>query len=122
MQPFARRRESLARCLVEEGLDCLLISNPINVSYLTNFSGDTSYLLLSNNRALLVSDARFTEQLAEECPGLETFIRPPTQRPLNAVAATIDQLGHRNVGFESANVTVAELDGLRQLVPSASWK
>src|SRR5437016_1480826 len=113
MNPFARRRETLSHCLVEEGLDCLLISNPINVSYLTNFSGDTSYLLLSNDRALLVSDARFTEQLAEECPGLETFIRPPSLRPPNAVAATLEKLGHRNIGFESAAVTVAELDGLR---------
>jgi Xaa-Pro aminopeptidase len=122
MQPFAHRRETLSSCLVEEALDCLLISNPINVSYLTNFSGETSSLLLGKNRSLLVSDARFTEQLAEECPGLETFIRPPTQRPLNAVGAMIDKLGYRNIGFESAHVTVAELDGLRQLVPAANWK
>ncbi len=122
MQQFARRRDMLAHCLGEEELDCLLISNPINVGYLTNFSGDTSYLLVSKDRTLLVSDARFTEQLAEECPGLETFIRPPTQRPLNAVAETIDKAGHRNVGFESAAMTVAELDGMRQLVPAANWK
>src|SRR5213080_1544843 len=101
MDPFARRRESLARSLSDEGLDCLLISSPVNVSYLTNFSGDTSYLLVGKDRCLLVSDARFSEQLEEECPGLETFIRPPTQRPLNAVAETLKKRGHRNVGFES---------------------
>src|SRR5438876_7617962 len=101
MAHFARRRETLARSLSGEGLDSYLISSPVNVSYLTGFSGDSSYLLLGRNRALLVSDARFTVQLAEECPGLETHIRPPSQRPLNAVAQIIDKLGHANVGFES---------------------
>src|SRR5437762_3188549 len=96
MEHFARRRETLARSLPGEGLDAYLISNPVSVSYLTGFSGDSSYLLLGRDRALLVSDARFTVQLAEECPGLETYIRPPAQRPLNAVAATLDTLGHRD--------------------------
>lgn len=122
MDHFARRRETLARSLTEEGLDAYLISSPVNVSYLTGFSGDSSYLLLGRTRTLLVSDARFTVQLAEECPGLETCIRPPSQRPLSAVAASLDKLGHRNVGFESAALTVAEFEGLKQLAGSVSWK
>jgi Xaa-Pro aminopeptidase len=122
MDAFARRREQLARSLSEEGLDACLISSPINVSYLTGFSGDSSYLIVRPDRALLVSDARFTEQLAEECPGLETYIRPPTQRPLSAVAATLERLGQRTVGFESAALTVAEFDSLRDLAPALDWK
>src|SRR5262245_25250200 len=110
MDHFARRRDLLARSLAEEGLDAYLVSSPINVSYLTGFSGDSSYLLLAQDRALLVSDARFTVQLAEECPGLEAYVRPPSQRPLNAVAQTIDTLDYANVGFESGDLTVAAFE------------
>jgi Xaa-Pro aminopeptidase len=121
-EPCLRRRELLARSLAEEGLDAYLISSPINVSYLTGFSGDTSYLILSRDRVVLVSDPRFTVQLSEECPGLESYIRPPSQRPLNAVAQTIDKLGYRNVGFESASLTVADFDMLKHLVETINWK
>jgi Xaa-Pro aminopeptidase len=108
LDAFTRRRERLARALSGEGLDAYLINNPVNVSYLTGFSGDSSYLIVGRDRCLLVSDARFTEQLAEECPGLETHIRPPTQKTPSAVADVLRKLGHRGVGFESAAMSVSE--------------
>jgi hypothetical protein len=74
-----RRRQRLARLLTREGVDAFLISNPVNVTYLTGFSGESSYLVLGCKQTLLVSDARFTEQIAEECPGLAAHIRPPAQ-------------------------------------------
>ena len=39
-----------------EGPDAVLIRSEVNVSYLTGFSGDSSSLLLTRDRALLVSD------------------------------------------------------------------
>ena len=122
MDSFARRRDLLVRALTEEGPDAYLISSPVNVSYLTGFSGDSSYLVLDRDRCLLVSDARFTEQLAEECPGLETHIRPPTQKTQSAVADVLTRLGHRSIGFESAAVSVAEWEALRELTPGVEWK
>ena len=122
LAPFAHRRDNLARSLPDEGLDAYLISSPVNVSYLTGFSGDSSYLLLGRDRCVLVSDARFTEQLAEECPGLETHIRPPTQRTPSAAADVVKKLGYRNLGFESAAVSVAEWEAFRELLPEVSWK
>jgi len=117
-----RRREQLATRLPEEDLELLLVSNPINVSYLTGFSGESSYLLLSRERAVLVSDGRFTEQLAEECPGLEVFIRPPSQSLAEATAAVITRLGSRRIGLESGHLTVAEFEQLHDLLRSCAWK
>ena len=56
-----------------------VVSAPTNVSYLTGFSGDSSVLILGRERDLIVSDGRFTTQLAQECPGLEAHIRLPGQ-------------------------------------------
>ena len=54
----AARRDRLAARLGEEDLDLLLVSNPINVTYLTGFSGESSYLLIGRDWAVLVSDGR----------------------------------------------------------------
>src|SRR5579871_225966 len=118
----ARRQEALRRQLHQEGLDALLITHPINVTYLTGFSGDSSYVVLTETRAILVSDGRFTTQIAEECPGMETIIRPPSQPVSAAAAEVLGKLSLKTVGFESAHLTVAELDKLRELAPSLDWK
>ncbi len=118
----AERRSRLAQTLSAEGVEALLVSNPTNVSYLTGFSGESSYLLLGAGRAVLVSDGRFTEQLAEECPGLDVSIRPPVQTLTEATAAVLKALGIHSVGIESAHLTVADHEALRQLLPSIDWK
>jgi Xaa-Pro aminopeptidase len=118
----AHRRRRLARRLKQEGLDALLISHPVNVSYLTGFSGESSYLILERRKTLLVSDFRFTQQIAEECPGLEVHIRPIAQTVQQAAAEVLDQLGCRRVGFESAHMSVAGFEAMRDLLPAVEWK
>jgi len=120
----ALRRERLARLLPEEGLDALLITSVVNVTYLTGFSGDSSILILilGRDRAVLVSDPRYTQQIAEECSGLATHIRPTAQKLHDAVGEALTKLGLRDVGFESAGLTVSELDALRAAAPAVNWK
>jgi len=122
MDYFAHRRESLTRLLESEAVDAFLITNPINVTYLTGFSGDSSYLILSKTRAILVSDARYTEQIGEECPGLEVHIRPHDQSIQKVATDLLDKLGFHRVGFESGQLSVADLETLVGLVPRIAWK
>lgn len=122
MTPFETRRDRLWHAAVQEGLDLLLITNPINVTYLTGFSGDASYLLLTKSKTLLVSDGRYREQIKDECPSLDTFIRGP-EKPLSD--ATIEQLNSftpRTIGFESGHLTVADFQKLSDGVKTADWK
>jgi Xaa-Pro aminopeptidase len=122
MDYFAPRRERLSQRIEPEGVDAFLISNPINVSYLTGFSGDSSYLILGKTRAILVSDARYTEQIGEECPSLEYHIRPHQQFVQNAAVEAIDKLGFHRVGFESKHLSVDELQTFLGLAPRMEWK
>jgi len=118
----ARRRQSIAEALGGQAPDALLVRSEVNVTYLTGFSGDSSSLLLTRDRALLVSDARFTEQIAEECPGLDAVIRPPTKPLLGFLAATVGSLGVRSIGIESDHVTVTEFEALRHDLPALEWR
>src|SRR3954451_17794341 len=101
MSVFDVRRDRLLAATRQEGLAALLVTNPLNVTYLTGFTGEASYLLLSPGRTLLLSDGRFVEQLGEECPGLPAHVRPPGQTIAEAAGQVLGQLGLKEVGFES---------------------
>ncbi len=122
MDYATQRRQRLIRTLTEEDIDVLMIGNPANVTYLTGFTGDSTVLLLTRERLLLVSDSRYAVQLSEECPGLAVHLRTAAQRLPEAVGQILSGLGVRTVGFESGAVTVAEYEQLRQLAPSLDWK
>jgi Xaa-Pro aminopeptidase len=118
----AQRRQRLVELLAQDGGDTLLVTKPVNVTYLTGFTGDSSALVLTGERAVLVSDARFSGQIAEECPGLEAHIRPPARTLHQALADVLGGLGSRAVEFDSAHVTVADWETLRGLAPNLDWK
>ncbi len=46
----------------EKELDAILISAPENRRYLSGFTGSAGYLMVSKDRAVLVTDSRYTEQ------------------------------------------------------------
>ena len=77
---------------------------------------------LENGATVLVSDSRFTQQIADECPGLDTHIRPPTRTLYQAAAEVIERMGSRTIGFESNHLTVADwegFDGVGRAAPPA---
>lgn len=119
---YAGRRQKLHAYIAEEMLDALLITNPVNVTYLTGFSGDSSYLIVMPARTMLVSDGRFVIQLKEECPGLETHIRPPSQTVTEAAAEVLGKLNLRSVGLESSHLTLADFEVLRTRAATVDWK
>ena len=91
MTVHARRRKALARAVREAPLDALLVAKPCNVSYLTGFTGDSSFCLITPKRTILVSDDRYRIQIEDECPDLETHIRGARQKYVP---------GNRRSGYE----------------------
>ena len=108
-----RRLENLRRAIRRDPIDAFLISGGPNVRYLTGFSGDASVLLIDQSRTLIITDGRFTTQIASECPGLEVHIRPVEQLLFDAVGAVVARFGASRVGFEPAKVTVASFETIK---------
>ena len=75
--PVVQRREKLRRLVHRTGADAILVTNFVNVTYLTGFTGDDSYLLVTRDKEILLTDGRYTVQLSEECPNLDLEIRSP---------------------------------------------
>ena len=124
VSPFdhAARREKLRALLPTLDLETMVVSRGVHVRYLTGFSGDSTVLLVGRSGDLVVSDGRYTEQLARECPGLEVHVRPPSQKLVDAVPQALGSLGVKRVGVESASVTLAEMERWREILPTLEWK
>jgi Xaa-Pro aminopeptidase len=112
--PFADRRRRLVETFEASMIDGLLVGSETNVGYLTGFTGEDSALLLDRERAIVVSDARFEVQLAQECPDLEIRIRPIGQPLPQAVGELAKSLGFGRLGFESRATTVADFEATRE--------
>ena len=83
------RRDRLRRLVRKLGAEALLVTDFINVTYLTGFTGDDSYLLIFRDGEILLSDPRYTTQLQEECPDVELAIRTAEETLTEAVTKVV---------------------------------
>lgn len=109
-------RISRLRALLDKNeVDSLLVSDPVNVRYLTGFTGDSTYLWVGRSRATLLSDGRFETQIRDQCgDDVAAAIRPPSMKMHQLIAEVHDAVEHgRRVGFESDQLTVAAFEQIR---------
>ena len=127
MTNFAQRRSKIRSLLRKEGADALLVTNFTNVTYLTGFTGDDSYLLVTAKQDIVLSDERYTTQLGEECPDLEFEIRGPGKQMLPTVATVVAKTKVKKLAVEANSMTLGLHAGLGkaapncELIPSQGW-
>ena len=102
-------------------IDGLLVTDEIHVRYLTGFTGDSSYLLVTGNDAVLLSDRRYETQLAQQCPDLNTLVRGPERKMIDIVGEAIAGLSLASVGLEAASVTWGFFLSLQKALPSVTF-
>ena len=110
MTRAAERREALRATAAKRGLDAVLVTNLLNVRYLTGFTGSNGALLLRTDGGdLFGTDGRYTTQAGTQVPDVELLVDRGTELALARAAVAA---GATRLGFESHVVTV---DGLRAL-------
>ncbi len=114
MSKPATRRRRLVRLLAREQLPALLVCDPVNVRYLTGFTGHDSFLLLAGKLAVVISDARYTTQLEQECPDVELLIRPTGTTMAQAVAQAAGSLRLRQLAVESDWLSLSQFQALEK--------
>lgn len=121
-----KRIERLRNMIQQEQLPAVLITNSYNRRYMTGFTGSAGYVLITLDRAILLTDFRYMTQGAEQSPQYELVEHQPK------VALTIKELlqkmGIQKLGFEqndlsygtyrsySADLSGIELVGTSNLV------
>jgi Xaa-Pro aminopeptidase len=106
----SERREALRRGAGERGLDAVLVTNLLNVRYLTGFTGSNGVLLVRTDGGdVFGTDGRYTTQAATQVPDVEVLVDRAT---VAAVAREAVRRGVGRMGYESHDLTV---DGFAQL-------
>jgi Xaa-Pro aminopeptidase len=93
----------------EKELDALLISAPENRRYLSGFTGSAGYLFISSERAVLVTDSRYTEQATNQAPDFQVM---QVRGGWDWFLEQLKETGVKRVGFESRDMTVATYNSL----------
>ncbi len=70
-----RRIAAIRKLMSRQKTGCLITVKPANVSYMTGFSGDDSWVVITPKTVFLVTDSRYTEQAAGECQNCEIIER-----------------------------------------------
>ena len=103
---FSKRIETLRKVMAERGLDAVLLQGDVNRNYMSGFKGDESYSIITMDKAIFITDSRFTEQATQEVKDYEVR---EYQRPFEAF---LDKIGKefniKKIGFEE-NVLTYEL-------------
>ncbi len=118
MDRYASRRDKLRRAVEKAGGEAMLVTNFTNVTYLTGFTGDDSFLLIRHDGELMVSDGRYTTQLEEECPGLDLSIRSASIGMVDAVVKLVKRAKIGRLAFEADSMTVGLRDRFAEGLPS----
>jgi Xaa-Pro aminopeptidase len=108
------RADRLAKLVAEQGLERLLVTNLVNVRYLTGFSGTNGACICGPGDRAFLTDFRYIERAASEIGGWE----------LVAVSAEwttglAERLSGR-CGFEDQHLSVRELRELTEKAPGGA--
>jgi Xaa-Pro aminopeptidase len=104
------RADRLAERIAERELDSLLVTNLVNVRYLSGFTGTNGLCVVGAQERLFLTDFRYVERAKIEVPDFE---RVRGKQDLLGEAA--ERLKGR-VGFEDQHMTVRQHKRLQELV------
>lgn len=102
MENMKQRIDKLRQELQQRKIDAFLVTGSENIRYLSGFTGGRdARLLVSAEKSYIITDSRYFEQAALECPDWEL---------VKASAADTQTLvpllnGRLNLGFESSNIS-----------------
>ena len=92
------RLGAIRALMVEHQLDAIVVTKYVNLHYFSGFRGDDTTLVIAREKALLITDKRYTEQAAQQAPLFE--IVEQKDGLLKKTADCIKRLGVKKVGFE----------------------
>lgn len=105
--------ERIRETLGKKNIGGFFISRPVNVKYVSGYTGEDSYLLITADHKYFITDPRYTEQVSYECPDFTVVEWRKEYGSIPGAAAGIaEKEGLKSLAFESDHLVV---DFYRQL-------
>jgi Xaa-Pro aminopeptidase len=115
---YRERTDRIVALLRQRDLDLLLVTDLVNVRYLSGFAGTNGICLVGHRDRFFVTDFRYAERARTEVGDYE-LVRGK-QELLEKVAELLKERlnGSLRVGFDDAHLTVKAHAKLAELIPS----
>ncbi|MGI9471885.1 MAG: M24 family metallopeptidase [Rubripirellula sp.] len=114
MSTLPPRLRRLTALLPKVEVEAFLVTDETNVKYLSGFTGDSSYLLVTAAGTTILSDGRYETQIAQECEGIASIIRTPSQFLPDLTQSALNDSGLKTIGIESDHLTLSAFEFLSQ--------
>lgn len=120
MSRFAQRRRKLRAELKRQGITAMLVTDELNVTYLSGFSGDSSYLLVLPKNTIIISDFRYISEIQSDCPDIDSVIRPSVESMVEASRKLINKAKVPSVALEGNSLSLGQAEALAEALPSVN--
>ncbi|HEX4797261.1 MAG TPA: aminopeptidase P family protein [Humisphaera sp.] len=108
------RQKNVRDAMKHLKLDALLLTHPPDVSYLTNFTGDSSVGLITEKDFLFVTDFRYKEQVELEAGWLKSTIRDGKME--EALGKVLNEADVTRIGFEANFTSFGQINAIDRAI------
>ena len=105
--------------LNQNGIDGALVFSDVNRNYLTGFTGDDSYIVVTAKESIFITDSRYTEQARNEVSGFE--VRQFSGGVFDYIKDLVKTLDIKNLGFEENFMTYSTYKELSDNLQGVSF-
>lgn len=109
------RVKKTLKALESYNCEALLVYGAYNRRYLSEFTGSSGYLFITNNRCILLTDFRYMEQSSQQCKGYD-IIDFTKKGLMETILELIEEEQVKTLGFEPKNVTYDQYKTLSEAV------
>jgi len=107
------RVKNCYRLIAKDGCDSLLVSNPLNITYLTGLEEVIGHLLITDQDKPILFTNFLYQAAARKLKSYELVITSLGKNSLLAIAKRAKELGIKRFGFEAENLEVSEYQKLK---------
>lgn len=117
---YTHRLKRVRDALDRARLPALLVTNPLDIRYLTPFVGDDSYALVTHDQLWILSDARYEQDLVRAKKLARVHIRKGDM--IDAVREVVASLRLRSLAVQPEHVSIALRARLGKALPRVRLK
>ena len=111
-KPYSLRIQNLRDALQQRGLDGYLVQDRMEQYWLTGFTGEDGYTIITPKEAVLLTDGRFDEAASIEAPWARKILRKKRTAEVNG--GEIVRCKIKQLGFNPAQMSVADHKALKK--------
>lgn len=109
---YKYRMQKLRKAMENKNIDAVMLIGDYNRNYMSGFTGDESFSIITSDKAIFITDSRFTEQAKNEVCGYEVV--QYNKRFPEFLGEMLEKLNIKRLGFEEDVVTVNKYNDFKK--------